>query len=112
MSTKIGREAECAVADYLRARNFTVLEQNWRTRWCEIDIIATKNNVVYFFEAKYRCSASWGEGLDYVTGRKLRQMQFAAEFWLSRQHTALDCRLCAIELTGEPPMVTRVVDCI
>lgn len=110
MSTAIGRMAEDAAAAYLRQQGYAIAAQNWRTRWCEIDVIAIKDEVVYFFEVKYRASAAWGSGLDYITPRKLQQMQFAAQMWCAR-HTAADCRLSAIELTGNPPRITRIVEC-
>jgi uncharacterized protein (TIGR00252 family) len=84
MSTATGRRAEAAAADYLRRHGFCVLECNWRTRWCEIDIVASKGDVVYFVEVKYRRRDDWGSGLEYVTHRKLRQMYFAAHFWAAQ----------------------------
>src|SRR5260370_40656939 len=78
----IGRQAEAAAAAYLQTRGFKVLEQNWRTRWCEIDIIAQKNKTVYFVEVKYRQSSRQGSGLEYITAKKLKQMRFAAEAWV------------------------------
>lgn len=80
MSTFIGRMAEQAAADYLRRHGFEVLAQNWRTRWCEIDIVARRGQTVCFVEVKYRGRTDWGSGLDYVTRRKVQQMYFAAEF--------------------------------
>jgi len=71
------------VADELRARKHKVLSMNWRTKWCEIDIVSTKKKVVYFTEVKYRSSEKWGDGLDYITTKKLNQMKFAAEMWLN-----------------------------
>lgn len=110
-TTAIGREAESAAAQYLVDHGFTIVATNWRTRWCEIDIVAIKNNVTYFVESKYRAKNSWGGGLDYITRVKLRQMHFAAQFWTATHKTA-DYRLCAIALTGTPPHVTDWVDSI
>jgi uncharacterized protein (TIGR00252 family) len=78
-----GHDAEKRVAEYLEAQGFKILELNWRTRWCEIDIIAAKDGAVYFVEVKSRKSAEQGTGFDYVTPKKLKQMKFAAEFWLA-----------------------------
>lgn len=111
-TTAIGRAAEAAAAEFLQAKGCTVLEQNWRTRWCEIDIVAVRENIVYFVEVKYRAKANWGSGLDYVTPKKLRQMHFAAEFWVAKHRFSGDYRLAAIELTGEPPHVVRAVNSI
>ena len=101
MSTSIGSEAEAAAADYLEARGYEVLERNWRTRVCEIDIVAKKNSTVHFVEVKYRSSSRQGGGLDYITPKKLKQMTFAAECWVDEHAYAGDYRLGAIEVSGD-----------
>jgi len=111
-TTAIGRAAESAAAEFLQAKGCTVLAQNWRTRWCEIDIVAHRGHTIYFVEVKYRARSNWGAGLDYVTPKKLRQMQFAAEFWVAKHQFRGDYRLAAIELTGTPPHVVRAVNSI
>ena len=84
MSTTKGRCAEALVAEYLKRHKHKILAMNWRTRWCEIDIVSRRKKVVYFTEVKYRSSLDWGGGLDYVTQKKLEQMRFAAEMWLAQ----------------------------
>lgn len=85
-ATSIGSEAEAKVVDYLVARGYQVVERNWKTRYCEIDIIACKNNDYIFVEVKYRSSSLQGGGLAAVTKKKLDQMKFAAELYAQRQH--------------------------
>lgn len=81
-TTEAGREAEALVAEYLERKKHKILSKNWRTRWCEIDVVSTCKQTVYFTEVKYRSSDYWGGGLEYITPKKLKQMRFAAEFWL------------------------------
>ena len=83
MSKDLGDRAETAVSSYLEKQGYTILNRNWRTRWCEIDIIAAKAGVVHFVEVKFRSHENQGGGFDYITPKKLKQMQFAAEFWLA-----------------------------
>jgi uncharacterized protein (TIGR00252 family) len=111
-TTEIGRAAETAAAEFLTAKGCAVLMQNWRTRWCEIDIVAERSGTLYFVEVKYRKSDAWGAGFDYITPKKLRQMHFAAEFWVAKHKFGGDYRLAAIELTGEPPRVVRAINSI
>ena len=106
MSTASGRAAEDAAAEYLKRKGYKILAQNWRTRWCEIDIVAERKNVVYFVEVKYRRSSTQGSGLEYITQRKLAQMQFAAESWVHEQAWRGDYRLSAIEVSGQDFAVT------
>lgn len=104
-TTQIGRDAEEVAAEHLKRQGYEIVAQNWRTRWCEIDIIATKNKTVYFVEVKYRKSSVWGDGLDAITDKKLEQMSFAAEMWVHAENWAGDYSLAAMSLSGVPPTV-------
>ncbi len=111
MSTELGRWAEEKAVQYLRQNNFKIIQQNWRTRWCEIDIIAQKGTSVYFVEVKYRSTALQGTGFDYITTKKLQQMQFSANLWLSQYgRDDYDYRLGAIEVTGPDFIVSEWLD--
>lgn len=111
MSTvSTGRRAEGAAANYLVRRGYQILEQNWRTRYCEIDIVACKNDVVYFVEVKYRANDHQGGGLDYITPAKLHRMSFAAQVW-AKQHGWLgDYALSAVAVSGPQFEVTEFID--
>lgn len=108
VATTVGRIAEDIAADYLEANGHNLLERNWRTKFCEIDIVSIKNGVVYFSEVKYRKKDVHGDGLAAITKTKLRQMRFAAEYYAVKNHLLhTDRQLMAIAMAGEPP---RVVD--
>lgn len=104
-----GRAAEEAAASFLEAKGCEVLERNWRTRYCEIDIIACRRKTIYFCEVKYRQTAQQGRGLEYITPKKLRQMRFAAETWVHLHGWRHEYRLCAIEVSGPAFRITAVV---
>lgn len=99
-TTSTGRAAEDAAAEYLKTRGYKIVDQNWRTRRCEIDIIAKKDNIVSFVEVKYRKSDAFGGGLEYITTAKQKQMTFAAQLWVTENKWDGDYRLAAIEVTG------------
>jgi putative endonuclease len=100
-TTEIGRRAELIAAEFLEDKGYKVRERNWRNRFCEIDIIAAKKNVIYFVEVKFRTSAGQGTGIDYITPKKLSQMRFAAEFWCAENSWDKDWRLVGIEVIKE-----------
>ena len=106
---EIGRQAEAAAASFLARKGCTVLQQNWRNRWCEIDIVAYRENIVYFCEVKYRLHNRQGSGIDYITPQKMRQMQFAATNWLSRYDWQGESQLCAIEVSGPTFQITAAI---
>src|SRR3989344_2467281 len=92
-TTNIGRLAESAIAEYLAVRGYKILDQNWHTRQCEIDIVAVKCQSVYFIEVKYRIRDDQGSGVDYITAKKLKQMTFAGEVWVAQNSWTGDWRL-------------------
>ena len=52
MSRAKGNIAEEKACSFLYDNGFTIIEQNFYSRFGEIDIIATKNNVLHFVEVK------------------------------------------------------------
>ena len=100
-TTSTGRDAEQTVANYLVAQGHEIIAQNWRTRWCEIDIVSKKKKCVYFTEVKYRSSSNWGGGLEYITPKKLKQMRFSTEFWLHENNWRGQVILQAVEVDKE-----------
>ncbi len=96
-----GHDAERSAAEYLQKHGFKIRELNWKTRYCEIDIVAEKSKTIYFVEVKYRRTAKQGMGVDYILARKLRQMEFAAEMWVSQHDWTGDYRLAVISIDGD-----------
>ncbi|NCA94220.1 MAG: hypothetical protein EOM84_03470, partial [Sphingobacteriia bacterium] len=47
----LGEDVACK---YLAKHGFTVIERNYTRKWGEIDIIAIKDEVLYFIEVKSR----------------------------------------------------------
>lgn len=96
-----GHVAEKRAAAFLKNRGFKIRQLNWKTRWCEIDIVAEKDSVIYFVEVKYRRNTKQGRGLDYITPGKLRQMSFAAEFWAANNAWTGEYQLAGLGIDGE-----------
>ncbi len=109
-TTETGRKAEAAVAAHLQKQGHKILEQNWRTRWCEIDIVSQKDNTVYFTEVKYRASDRQGDGLDYITPKKQQQMAFAAEFWVASHNWQGEYTLAASAVSGSTYEITDFIE--
>lgn len=106
-----GEHAESHTADYLRAQKFTILDRNWKTKWCEIDIIAKRDEVVHFIEVKYRANDRAGGGLAAITPKKLRQMKFAAELWLANKDIPRAV-LSAVEVSEDEFVISEFIEII
>lgn len=108
-SFSIGRQAEDAAATYLANEGYRIIEQNWRTKWCEIDLVTKRGIVIYFVEVKYRANSISGSGLEYITARKLSQMTRAAESWVQAYNWQGEYILAAIEVAGPNFEVTEFI---
>lgn len=106
----VGHEAEQRAAAYLQGIGFKLVELNWKTRVCEVDIIAQKDQTIYFVEVKFRKNQQQGSGLDYITPKKLQQMGFAAEVWVQENKWDGSYELAAVELTGEGYRITNFLE--
>ena len=107
----IGNAGEQAAADWLAADGHEIIARNWRTRYCEIDIVSVKDDVLWFTEVKYRKNDDFGGGLGAITAKKQRQMRFAAELFMTRhpQYERCDMRLLAVAVEGNPLTVREQV---
>ena len=84
MNTKkrIGTTGEQYVADYLIARNFTVLAQNFRKRDGEVDLIARKGDLAVFVEVKTRHNPLI-DPAEVITRTKQRRIIRAAQSFIA-----------------------------
>lgn len=103
-----GNIAEQVAAIVLSKHGFSIVSTNWRTRWCEIDIVAKRNSTIYFIEVKYRASDSHGDGLEYITARKQQQMRFAARLWCTSNSWQGGYELLAVAISGKRYIVDSV----
>jgi uncharacterized protein (TIGR00252 family) len=104
-----GYIAEQKATEYLDTIGWKIIDRNWKTAWCEIDIIAKHNKSLYFIEVKYRKSDQQGSGIEYITKSKLQQMTRAAESWVLLHNYSSDYGLGAIELAGEDFRITEFI---
>ncbi|MDB5186574.1 MAG: putative Ribonuclease [Candidatus Saccharibacteria bacterium] len=105
-SKQIGDEGEKAAMQYLITQGHEIIERNWRTKFCEIDIISYHGDTIYFTEVKYRKKDDQGGGLAAITAQKHRQMKFAAEYYALKNNVKdTNLRLAAIDVSGQPPVV-------
>lgn len=111
-SVTIGQQAEDAVAQYLKRSGYQILARNWKTKICEIDIVAKNDGIIYFTEVKFRSGTAQGGGMDYIGPQKLRRMRFAAEVWVQQNGWEGDYRLLAsaVSTDGQAYIVEEPIE--
>lgn len=108
--SEAGRKAETAARVYLEMRGYKILEQNFRRPRCEIDIIARKEDIVYFVEVKYSRNDNQSSSPGVITASKLRQVHRAANIWVEETKWRGEHLLASIEIAGEAFSVMNFVD--
>lgn len=96
-----GSSAESTVAQELTKDGYKILARNWKTKVCEIDIVAQKDKIIYFVEVKYRSGPAQGGGLAYITPQKLKKLHFSARVWVQANNWDGDYRLMAASVTSD-----------
>lgn len=86
-TSRLGELGEKIVAQWLTSQNWTVLQQRWRCRWGEIDLIAKtpRLDCLAFIEVKTRSAGNWDQdGILAVTTRKQAKIWRTAELFISQ----------------------------
>ncbi len=81
----LGAEGERAAEKFLRRQRYTIVERNYRCSSGEVDLIALDHSTVVFVEVKTRTQPGFGSPLEAVDLRKQRQVQRAAQQYLSEK---------------------------
>ena len=86
--TTTGMQGEEIAARYLLSKKYTIIQRNYRCRYGEIDIIASKKNVLIFVEVKTRRNYAFGSPLEAVSLKKQRSISSVAQEYI--QHGKLN----------------------
>lgn len=83
-----GKEGELFVAQYLQKNGYTIIAQNYRKRFGEIDLIAKKNDTIAFVEVKWRNNPLI-DSAELIGPSKQKKIISIAKEFLSK-HTQVD----------------------
>ncbi len=105
---KLGKKGEELAGTYLEKMGYQVLEQNYRTRLGEIDLIAKHGESIVFVEVKTRRSDSYGSPRLAITPQKQKKLSVAALAYLkSRQKMEAKARfdVVVVKTAGGRPEI-------
>ncbi len=99
--TQRGRLGEQYVCEYLKNKDFQIIQTNYKTRYGEIDIIAEKDNLIVFVEVKTRTKNSFTAGLESITKSKIKKVVKTALIYLTENNIVKQPRLDCAEVIVE-----------
>ncbi|HEX6929052.1 MAG TPA: YraN family protein [Gammaproteobacteria bacterium] len=83
-----GREAEHHARRFLEARGLTLIAENFRTRWGEIDLVMEHAGQIVFVEVRARLNNNFGGAAASVTVAKQARLIRAASRFLEQSRLA------------------------
>jgi len=94
VSRAVGDQAETLTCKYLSEQGYEIVARNFYSRFGEIDIIASKSNVLHFIEVK--------SGLDYeravqnITPKKISRILKTVDVYLKKHALSCDYQVDAV----------------
>ncbi len=76
---------ERIAADWLAKRGYRIVAANWRGAGAEIDLVASRGDLLLFIEVKSRRDSGHGEAAEFVTPAKQRRILRAARLFAARR---------------------------
>ncbi len=111
-ATTKGVAGEVIAARFLREKGYTILSSNYRSRFGEIDIIATDGPYIVFVEVKARSDNSMLMPREAVTPDKQQKILRTAALYIRAYPSNLQPRFDVVEVwsSDEDPMTPLQID--
>ncbi len=110
---QLGIRGEALACVELERLGYSILEQRYRSRFGEVDIIARDGTTVVFVEVKTKTDSSFGDPVEMVTTQKQRRLVSMAEEYVaghSLHNTPCRFDVVAIDASIAPPKITVYED--
>lgn len=108
----IGQAGEKVAVAFLKKHGYRIIQQNFRCKFGEIDIIAYHRKTFCFIEVKARTTKAFGLPEQAVTKRKQKQIIRVTQYYLKRNKITdrICCRfdIVAISLDEGKPEVKLI----
>ncbi len=99
---KLGDIGEILAQTHLKKNKYKIIDTNFRCKLGEIDIIATKDDVIVFVEVKSKSSKKFGLPREMVTTYKQNKIKLVATYFLQKNNLFnKNCRFDVIEIFDE-----------
>ncbi|WP_336943062.1 YraN family protein [Acinetobacter modestus] len=94
----LGRWAEQKARELLELENYQYVNQNYHSRYGEIDLIVRSGKELVFVEVKARSSGSYATACEVITSAQQRKIIKTAQFFLQKHpnYDDFDCRFDVI----------------
>jgi len=79
MKNTVWKIGELAAKEYLENNGYQIIEQNYQTKYSEIDLIVKRDNVLIFVEVRTKRSSAFVSPEESINKKKLKKLYWNAE---------------------------------
>jgi putative endonuclease len=108
-----GQDGERIALDYLKAKGFHLVDQNWKYGQKEVDLIMKDQDTIVFVEVKTRKQTAYGFPEEFVDTRKQSNLVHAASAWMDQMEYEGEIRFDIVTIMGIqglPPRINHIPD--
>jgi putative endonuclease len=98
MTTNKGKEGELIASNYLKNKGYNIIQNNFTSKFGEIDIIAEKDGTIIFIEVKLRQGKSYEGATGAVHYNKIKKLIKTAKYWIALKNEEVSCRFDVIAI--------------
>ena len=98
----LGKLGEKLASEFLLKKGYQILEFNFKARYGEIDIVAQDTDTLVFVEVKTRIGDFYGEPVESILPRKMREVIKTAEFYILKNKIDPDWRIDVVAISLNP----------
>ena len=99
MSRAKGNIAEGKACDFLESNGFSIVERNFYSRFGEIDVIASKDEVLHFIEVK--SGLNFESAIQNITPKKLSRFTKTVDVYIKKNTLNVDYMIDALIVSHE-----------
>lgn len=112
---RIGSFGEALASEFLRDLGYQFLDQNYNTRYGELDLVFLDEDIIVFVEVKTRTSSAFGSPESSITAAKLEHIQDAALLWLQdhpdfKDDWRIDVVAILLDSGGDPKDIKHFIN--
>ncbi|MCF7877545.1 MAG: YraN family protein [Candidatus Omnitrophica bacterium] len=92
----LGNLGESIAKDYLKKKGYKIIDQNYRTRYAEIDLIAIYRRVLIFIEVRTKIGERFGSPEETLSKKKINKITRNCLAYIYQNGWKKDYRIDAI----------------
>lgn len=99
---KVGKIGEELAKRFLEKQGYKIIEQNYKTKYAEIDLVARKGKELIFVEVRTKVGENFGMPEETINKKKMRKLYLNAMAYVSIKKWRGSFRIDAICIVLKP----------